>query len=431
MESESRWVPTTALELHLPPSFITEHAIRTLSFQGAMTASELARHWRVRDNIAIEVVASLKTAGLVGLDSSQSTFERTGRVHLMSSGLARVEAARQRTRYAGPLPVALSDFESRTDIADGQPIDRTMLERALTGESIPAEAAAEIGQAIASDSTVAIAGLAFDEQSQIASALASALTGEVTLPYALYAAGSVVRVFDVRYHHSTEDQPPGASSDGEVLRARGDFAQWGTIERPFVRFAGGVHESDILPAYDEESRFYVAPAPFAACGGLMTVMDAGSNPAALRHLAQLWLIPGLSRTGIILLRSGERIEVPWRTATVLFGDVRAALPGTMREALLYSVDLSALRGDALRSFVGRRLARSGPAVADAVEAIASLIERRRLTTRSAAALATRYVSDRAAYEGDQFQLTASLLEASVEFASERQSETGPALRAAS
>src|ERR1700674_5453842 len=109
--------PATVTDLHLPPTFVADHALRALAYQGAITPAELARRWRFAEAIAIEVVASLKSGGLIELDSGQSTFERTGRVRLTAPGHDRVAAARGRTWYAGAMPVSLSDFARRMDLA--------------------------------------------------------------------------------------------------------------------------------------------------------------------------------------------------------------------------------------------------------------------------------------------------------------------------
>jgi hypothetical protein len=67
----------------------------------------------VHDNIAMEVVASLKAAGLVEPESAQTTFDRAHRVRLSAAGQQRIAAARERTWYSGALPVSLAEFEHR------------------------------------------------------------------------------------------------------------------------------------------------------------------------------------------------------------------------------------------------------------------------------------------------------------------------------
>ena len=83
-DAPPRWAePSTPADLHLPPTFVADHAIRTLAYQGAMTPSEIARRWRVGDAIVTDAIDSLKGAGVVELDAGQATFGPGGRVRLL------------------------------------------------------------------------------------------------------------------------------------------------------------------------------------------------------------------------------------------------------------------------------------------------------------------------------------------------------------
>jgi hypothetical protein len=283
----------------------------------------------------------------------------------------------------------------------------------LVGLAMPSHLASEIAQAIRSGATVGLRGATFDEQPAITQALGQSLNGDVSLPYAVYAAGAIVRVFDVRYHHvRAMEEPDGAALD--VLRTRQSHTQWASIARPIVTLSGGVHSSDVLPAYDEEARFYVAPMPFSACRGLLAVFDCDTNPAGLADLARLWLIPGRHHTGLLMLRSGERIEIPWRVATLLFGDARAALPTALRGAVSYSIDVAELDSMTRPLFLSLRL--GGLLSSDGIASLAGLLKRRGLTTRLAALQACQYLRDRVAYEGAAFALDESVSQQAVDFA---------------
>lgn len=420
--------PSTLADLHLPPTFVAEHAVRVLAYQGAMTPAEIARRWRVDDTIAVEVVESLKSEGLVELDSAQKTFERTGRVRLTAAGHERVTAARRRTWYAGALPVSLSDFSSRVDLALPVPPAPAGAESALAALAIDPVQAAEISQAAHAGATLAVRGAAYDEQIPIVHAIAGALEGVVSLPFALYAAGAVMRVVDSRFHHTSE--APGEDIPAvDILRSRESHAQWATVARPVVTIAGGVQSVDVLPAYDDEARFYVAPIPFAACRGLLAVLDSDTNPAGLADLARLWLVPGRQHTGVLLLRSGERIEIPWRASTVLFCTGAPALPGALGAGITYSIDVAALTGDALKLFLSLRLTDRNTFPPDAIGALGSLIERCGVATRTGAAGVARYLRERAAYQED-FSLTPQTLERAIDFAAAH-AEPAPKLRAVS
>lgn len=405
--------PMTLADLRLPPVFVTDHCIRTLFYQGAMSPVDLANHWRVHPDIAVEAVDSLKAAGLIEVESGQSTFERLGRVRLNSAGQAYVAQARSRTWYAGPLPVSLETFERLTADAATALTRREGVRAALAPFHLEDSSIDEIGQAMAGGATIALAGVAPDEQPAFAAALGRALDDAITVPYAVYAAGAVIRLFDRRSHRAIERAPHGAGSDTDVLRTHNEDSQWTRIERPVLALAGGVLPSDVLPAYDEDARFYLAPTPFKACGGLLAILDGAANPEALGDLARLWLVPGRHGTGILLLRSGERIEVPWRASTVIFGASGATLPDALRDTLAYRIDVGPLTGTALRGFLAQRFA--GSAIDErACEIVASALEHWDLT-RLAAAQASRYILDRARYEGDAFVLTDELAERAAAF----------------
>ena len=413
-DAAPRWAePSTPADLHLPPTFLADHAIRALAYQGAMTPPEMARRWRVDDGIVTDVIDTLKTSGVVEMDGGQATFGPGGRVRLTAAGQERVAAARRRTWYAGPVPVALKDFGERMDLALPSSTGECSAAETLVRLALPPHLAAEMAQAISSGAAVAVQGAAFDEQEAITQSLAQSLNGDLSLPHAVYAAGSIVRVFDVRYHHiRVTSERDGAATD--VLRTRQTHTQWATVARPVVMLSGGVHVSDVLPAYDDEARFYVAPMPLSACRGLLAVFDCETNPAGLAELARLWLIPGRHHTGVLMLRSGERIEIPWRAATLLFGDARAALPAALRSAVSYGIDVSELDVGTRPLFLSLRLGHMLSPEASA--SLAGLLERRGLTTRIAAGQACQYLHDRAAYQGAAFALDDTTIQRAVDFA---------------
>jgi hypothetical protein len=99
--------------------------------------------------------------------------------------------------------------------------------------------AAEIGQAVQAGATLALQGAAFDEQAQIVRALGQALGGAVSMPFALSAAGSIIRVFHPRLHSIGVARPEDAESR-DISRSRDSHARWATVARPVVRLACGI-----------------------------------------------------------------------------------------------------------------------------------------------------------------------------------------------
>ncbi|MBF6598991.1 MAG: hypothetical protein IVW36_00595 [Dehalococcoidia bacterium] len=374
-----------------------------------MSPVDLATHWRVPQELAIEIVESSKAAGLVGADAGQQNFERHARVHLTAAGQEQLAQARQRTWYSGALPVALRDFAERARETTRATLARDDVRAALGALAIDEASADALGQAASSADTVAITGAADDEQREIARALGRAMAGEVRLPYAIYAGGAVVRIFDPR-HHEAARAGSGEEAALDILRERQeDASPWMAVRRPLVALAGGILESDVRPAFDDDARFYLAPPPLTAFGGIFAVFDADAHTAALGELARLWLVPGRHGAGLLLLRSGERIEVPWHAATVLFGaEVRSLGAAVDRPA--YHVDVSALDAASLRVLIARRLVGVEPG-ADGIDALAGALESGGLATRRGVARAARYLSDRAAYLGVAFDFSSAIADA--------------------
>lgn len=385
--------PASMADLHLPPTFLSEHGLRALFYRGALSPVDLAAHWRVPQEVGVEIVESMKGAGLVEPDAGQGTFERHARVRLSAAGRAQLADARQRTWYSGALPVSLRDFAAVA--ATGVPAITT--EDAVRGQLAPffleSEAIDSLGQLLCGADCFALTGAAPDEQPALAYALGQALIGEVELPYAIFAAGAVIRIFDPAHHQVPRD---AASAAGEldILRSHeAATSQWMRVRPPIVALSGGVLPSDVAPPFDDDARFYLAPPPLIAFGGLLAVFEADAAPAELADLARHWLLPGKHGAGIVLLRSGERIELPWRASTVLFAaDQRGIAAAAAATAAV--VDISELSPAALTGYLTRRLRGDAGAIA---EPLAIGLEAEGLAARGPAARAARYVADAAAY----------------------------------
>lgn len=389
--------PPRLASLNLPPMFISEHCLRTLFYHGPLSPVELAAHWRVPQDVAVEVVESMKGAGLVEPDAGQTTFERHARVRMTTAGQAQVAQARQRTWYAGAMPVSAQTFAEGVEAMTLTPPDAATLRAALGDLFIEEAQADEVGQAASAGDVVLVTGAAPDEQAALAQAVGGALPGETSLPYAMFAAGAVLRLFDPQRHHAVGS----GASDGDtldVLRQHRDVGSpWIAVRRPVVTLAGGVRASDVTPAYDEDARFYLAPPPLIAFGGLLAIFDADADPAQLAEMARLWLVPGKQGTGVVLIRSGERIEVPWRATTLLFAADGDAL-GAAGAAVAYRVDIAALGPAALRGVLSARLG-AVAAGESFIERLAGALADAGADTRVAAARAARYLLDLAAYQG--------------------------------
>jgi hypothetical protein len=202
------------------------------------------------------------------------------------------------------------------------------------------------------------------------------------------------------------------------------------IRPPAVILTGGLLASDVLPPFDDDARFYVAPPPLGAIGGMLAVCNAGNSaPEALERLARLWLVPGTGGQGMLLLRTGERVEVPWGAAVVVFATA-SEVPAQLAAAVPYQVDASRLGERALRRFLARRLPTDSVFTPAAIDSVARMLEGVDLQRRQSAAAIARYLRDRSAYQGPGFSLTGETMSNALQFAAARHAPREPAKRAA-
>lgn len=426
MPEEELAKASAATTLRLPPTFVADHCVRTLAAQGAMTLGELTRHWRVSGDVATGILDAVRNAGLIESENVRTNIETGQRWRLSAAGHARVETARARTWYAGPLPVSAQEYASSFAEGNRVALNPDLLRAALAPFDLEDETIADIGQAIASGASLLLGGCADDEQPAIANALASAFAGAIKLPHAIFAAGAVIRMADPRIHRAVES----AQSSGEgALRSRESFAPWMQIQPPAVTLTGGLIPADVVPPFDADARFYIAPAPMTASGGILTICNgANSDPQALEHLSRYWLVPSAGGVGMLLLRTGERVEVPWGAAVVIFASPEE-LPISFAAAVAYHVDAAPLEAAALRRFLAGRLPANAAFTSAAVDGIARLLERVDLARRQPAAAVARYLRDRSVYEDVAFTLSDDALNGALRFAAVRLAPA-PAERAA-
>ena len=383
-----------------------------------MTLGELATHWRVPGEVAQQAIEPQKAAGLIETETNRSNLETLQKWRLSASGHARVETARARTWYAGPLPVSLADYEQTARAEPRTSNKRARLRASLDPYFFEDSLADEVAQSVAAGASLALGGVAPDEQHALAAALHAALEGSVSVPVAIFAAGAVMRVLDPRVHHANavRTRSPLGMEDSDLLRTRETATQWADVSPPLVTIAGGVLPTDVIPAFDADARFYLAPAPLVAAGGLLAVCDAASSdPAALDGLARNWMVPARRGEAVLLLRTGERIEVPWRASLIIFAHADD-LPPRAASAVQYALDASGIGGAALRGFLAARL---GHLRSDAIETVAELIERTDMGTRTAAAAVAQYLNDAQLYRGAEFSLSEQTLSAALQFAATR------------
>jgi hypothetical protein len=129
----------------------------------------------------------------------------------------------------------------------------------------------------------------------------------VIVPYAIYAYGQVIRVFDPSIHEALEELDDSNTTKDETKLDR----RWVLVRRPAVLLGSEVGPESLDLAYDPQARFYQAPAHVKAQGGVLIADDLGRQRTSPRDLMIRWLISierGWDSLGLI---TGEKLTIPF------------------------------------------------------------------------------------------------------------------------
>jgi predicted ATPase with chaperone activity len=125
---------------------------------------------------------------------------------------------------------------------------------------------------------------------------------EILVPYAIYVAGNVIRVFDDMTHHRSEE------SHGSLML---EDKRWNRCRRPGV-VVGGELTLDMLDlSYNPTLKYYEAPLQLKANNGMFVVDDFGRQQISPQALLNRWIIPLENRQDYLCLHTGQKFTIPF------------------------------------------------------------------------------------------------------------------------
>lgn len=303
--------------------------LKHLYVPGISTIEELATQIRLPREIIGELAQSLSIDELIVLDL------QAGRLVVTPTGRRRACDAFAASRYLGPAPVSLIQYQERCRAQrwDGTGFSADELRNVLAGVCLEDSTIDELQLAITRGGSLLLTGRSGNGKSLVAERLGQMLeqsSEEVYVPYAVWATDGILRIFDPRFHHPLDD-----ASHGEVT----PDARWRKIRRPVIKTSIELNRQtfDVIGTASET---WLAPFHVLSNGGMLIVDDLGRQPVPFGELMNRWLPMLQDQSDPVLLPTDRRLNLPvdaWIVFVV--GDDAPPLPTPVIRRIRSQVEL--------------------------------------------------------------------------------------------
>jgi len=328
--------PRAFADVGLSKAFLTDLALKIMHYSGTPSMSELAKRLGLAGDIVSQILEALAEERLVVVLSQSDLYMGNYRYRLSEKGEARVSGALERTRYAGPAPVPADQYTNVMQklFEEKQEVSRHEITEAVKDLVLAGDVSDAVARALFSGKTTLLYGPSGNGKSVILENFSQALDGHSYVPYAIYAYGQVIRVFDPSIHVPIDDD-----SDAEP-KEKSDFdGRWVKVQRPAIILGAEMDRRAMDLGYDPQARFYQAPAHIKAQNGVLVVDDFGRQRVTTTDLLTRWLIPLERGWDSLSMATGEKLTVPFRLQLLFATNarVREVADDALLRRILYKV----------------------------------------------------------------------------------------------
>ena len=323
--------PETVQDIGLSPSFLVELVLKVIHYAETPTAEHVARVVGLPTRHIIELLDALKSERFCEIiGGSTYDLSSTYRFRLTETGKKRAEEALERCRYAGAAPVTVGQYERVISGLAANPRPTTeAIREALSSLILDPTAATYLERAFHSCRSTMVFGPSGNGKTHVITEFIKHLGGEVLVPYAIYAYGQIIRIYDPLNHHQIRDDLTVREDVGQGFKrasARDDMVdrRWVRIKRPGLIVGGELTAESLELGYDPLTHFYQAPKHLKAQGGFLVVDDFGRQKVSPTELLNRWIMAMERGRDNLLLRTGESIDVPFKITLLLSTNLNPA-----------------------------------------------------------------------------------------------------------
>jgi len=305
-----RPLPQAVADLRLPEIFLGNLTLKHCFYLDVFTLGDLVERLKVPVSIVAHLLESLKREKyleirtqdpLGGTPSSSSLAHRHA---LTEQGKRRAGQLLEYDAYVGPAPVTLEEYWQQVDrqsIAQA-PVTPALVQQAFRDLVLAPEMLEQLGIAAVSGKPLFLYGPPGNGKTTTALRLGRVWDDAILVPYAVYVAGNVIRVFDEINHKPAAAPPPGWERSDR---------RWVLCRRPAVVVGGELTLGMLDLAFNPSLKYYEAPLQLKANNGLFLVDDFGRQHVAPQELLNRWIIPLESRQDFLCLHTGQKFAIPF------------------------------------------------------------------------------------------------------------------------
>ncbi|WP_261816783.1 P-loop NTPase family protein [Vibrio gallicus] len=302
-------------DLGIPTAVVENLVVKHLSAYPKTDILHLAQMLGIVTHLIEDVLSELRKKALVEVfqPSAQSLFSESAKSHvryaLSEQGLAEAEVAFKKDAYIGPVPVSLQKYNQMVELQDlrAQLIRRPDVERALSDVYGANRLIPVLGPAINSGRALLLYGHAGTGKSFVAARILNALNTSVYIPYAVFAAGNIIKVFSEQHH-----KPVDNKHNRDVISLKSHYdKRWVLCKRPDIQVGGELTMDMLEVNHSEHNRIWIAPLQMMANNGILVIDDLGRQPMPVATLLNRWIVPMEYNYDHLSLPNGQQITIPF------------------------------------------------------------------------------------------------------------------------
>jgi predicted ATPase with chaperone activity len=315
-----RFTPTVITRIEdtgLSSLWIQDLALKIFYFRGYLTGFRVAELMALSfTGIVDQILEALKRDKLIEVKSQTGLGDGAYQYAITGQGMVRAREALDRSQYAGPAPVPLTDYNAAIR---KQARARPTVNSRVMHQCLQALTLSEIGPAVNSGTSIFLYGPPGNGKTTIARSIGDLiLQEEMYIPYALDVEGHVVKLYDsVNHQLVPEDEGSATQPVSSVLKSSSKRdPRWVRIRRPFIMVGGELTLAGLDLVFNDVQKYYEAPFQVKANGGILLIDDFGRQQVRPRDLLNRWIVPLENRIDYLTLHTGQKIEIPFDVMVV-------------------------------------------------------------------------------------------------------------------